>query len=223
MSHWEGFTRVFFCRCARFSRQWCVGRLLLNTQYGESHAATSWRHNLLARCTLTDSKLLTFSSLFKEASGSLDGRFGCQRWSDVRWEVGRLWPRHSSSFWFCPLFCPLLHLPIYFALKFCPCPCPLFCPENEGKPEGKGKGKIWGQNIWGNEEEGKIKEGKNTKFIWKNKWWPKNLVQQSQFPTFNEMLWNILRGQLWIFKRLSSLWTEHNSHFHFSDLWFLWK
>ena len=129
---------------------------------------------------------------------------------------------HSSSFWFCPLFCPLLHLPIYFALKFCPCPCPLFCPENEGKPEGKGKGKIWGQNIWGNEEEGKIKEGKNTKFIWKNKWWPKNLVQQSQFPTFNEMLWNILRGQKDIWKNWESLnvylFYEHDSYFHFSEI-----
>ena len=106
----------------------------------------------------------------------------------------------DKGYIFALLFCPLLHFPIYFVLKFCLCPCPLFCPHFQGKAEGKGKGKIWGQNKWGNEEEGKIKEGKNTKFIWKNKWWPKNLVQQSQFPTFNEMLWNILRGQKDIWK-----------------------
>ena len=36
-------------------------------------------------------------------------------------------------------------------------------PENEGKKQGKGKGKIWGQNIWKNEEEGK-KEGKTRNY-----------------------------------------------------------
>ncbi len=62
------------------------------------------------------------------------------------WDISR----HSSSFWFCPLFCPLIHFPMYFALKFCPCPCPLFLPWTRGQKKraramAKFEGKIHGE------------------------------------------------------------------------------
>ena len=59
-------------------------------------------------------------------------------------------PSYSFPHVFCPQILPL-PLPSFFALVF------------RAKKEGKGKGKIWGQNTWGNEEEGK-KEGKTRNY-----------------------------------------------------------
>ena len=59
-------------------------------------------------------------------------------------------PSDSFPHVFCPQILPL-PLPSFFALVF------------RAKKEGKGKGKIWGQNTWGNESEGK-KEGKTRNY-----------------------------------------------------------
>ena len=59
-------------------------------------------------------------------------------------------PSDSFPHVFCPQILPL-PLPSFFALVF------------RAKKEGKGKGKIWGQNTWGNESEGK-KEGKTRSY-----------------------------------------------------------
>ena len=58
----------------------------MNTQYGESHTATSWRHNLRKRSTETDPKLHKFSKIVERGVSE----FGRQIWRDVRWEVARL-------------------------------------------------------------------------------------------------------------------------------------
>ena len=58
----------------------------MNTQYGESHTATSWRHNLRKRSTETDPKLQKFPKIVERDVSE----FGRQIWRDVRWEVARL-------------------------------------------------------------------------------------------------------------------------------------
>ena len=49
--------------------------------------------------------------------------------------------RHSSSFWFCPLFCPHIHFTMYFAPKFCPCPCPVILPWTPWKKRARTRAK----------------------------------------------------------------------------------
>ena len=53
--------------------------------------------------------------------------------------------RHSSSFWFCPLFCPLLHFPMYFALALALCFALQTRAKQKPRARAKFEGKIHGE------------------------------------------------------------------------------